>query len=224
MKERVLRPGPLKARYRHPAPDRVGADPLGDAVDKDVGVSCEDAEDEASSEDEMMPAEQARHQRVLVESSRRRKRHRGDGKTTDPNVLSLPERNAVGPATGEQYEQPPNRFLESAADRGADLDTDERVDKELVGDLNRKYLGGYDVSAGVALLAPWLHFFPLAEVQKRGRWKTLESVMRYEKARRRHQEMARLDPNLRRHPEECARRVGGCVRGRDVAPLPPRRR
>ena len=62
----MLQPGPLKAKYKHPAPDRGGADLLGDAVDKDVEVNYEDAEDEASSEDEMVPAEQVRKKRALV--------------------------------------------------------------------------------------------------------------------------------------------------------------
>ena len=63
-----------------------------------------------------------------------------------------------------------------------------------------------------------------AEVQKRGRWKTLKSVMRYEKAGRLHQEMSKLDPDLRHHLEECARVVGECVQGRIAGPAPPQKR
>jgi len=69
-----------------------------------------------------------------------------------------------------------------------------------------------------------LNLRTLAEVQKRGRWKTLKSVMRYEKAGRLQQEMARMEPSLRHHLEECARLVVGCVRGAVAAPAPPRRR
>ena len=138
------------------------------------------------------------------------------------------------PLTGKQYERPLSNFLESAADQGIALDTDEQVDGELVKDLNHKYLGGYDVSAGITLLVAWLHTFPefgragnlrtLADVSKRGRWKTLRSVARYEQAGRLQQEMARMDPSLRHHPEECVRRVAECALGAVAAPAPPRRR
>ena len=52
------------------------------------------------------------------------------------------ETNAATLLTGKQYERPLSNFLESAADQGIALDTDEQVDGELVKDLNHQYLGG----------------------------------------------------------------------------------
>ena len=209
----MLQPGPLKAKYKHPAPDRGGADLLGDAVDKDVEVNYEDAEDEASSEDEIVPAEQVRKKRVLVEASRRRKRHKGDGETTDPDVLALlpvglarrgrlgmaawvifgfgaslrPSQNLglrqcdlIPPGSGEGQPRSYLAFMSAVFGVLRGSGTTQRVWSFDYAELAN--FVPYELRHAGPSWERLLHLRTLAEVQMRGRWKTLKSVMRYEEA------------------------------------------
>ena len=59
-------------------------------------------------------------------------------------------------------------------------------------------------------------------VQKRGRWKALKSVMRYEKAGRLQQEMAQVPAVMAKHYAACESQIEVLVRGRLAPAKPPR--
>ena len=60
----------------------------------------------------------------------------------------------------------------------------------------------------------------LLEVQKRGRWKTTRSLVRYEKHTRMLQAWNRLPAAVRAHAERCQKAVGEFMLGRREAPPP----
>ena len=67
-------------------------------------------------------------------------------------------------------------------------------------------------------------FRALDAIQKRGRWKTMKSVMRYEKAGRMMQEMSRLSKPMQDHLALCAAHLGAYILGKETPPEPPRSR
>ena len=62
----------------------------------------------------------------------------------------------------------------------------------------------------------------LPTVQKRGRWKALKSVMRYEKAGRLQQQMAQVPAVMAKHYAACESQIEVLLRGRLAPAKPPR--
>ena len=61
----------------------------------------------------------------------------------------------------------------------------------------------------------------LLQVQKRGRWKSTRSLVRYEKATRMQQQWNKLHPALKSHAERCQKELEGFVLGVFPPPVPP---
>ena len=63
---------------------------------------------------------------------------------------------------------------------------------------------------------------PQLEVQKRGRWRSYKSLVRYEKAGRLQYTAAQASPQLRAYTEACAARLAPLMLGVDASiPVPP---
>lgn len=60
---------------------------------------------------------------------------------------------------------------------------------------------------------------PLEEIRKRGRWRSLQSVDRYEKGGRVAQQLSLLTPGALRHGQKCASAIGAILTG--TCPPPP---
>ena len=160
VKERLLQPDvePRNGLKRKRFEGR--RDLLGDAAVAAPRADWGEAEDEESSDCPEANGQDGRKTKRLVQETKRKKRHRGDGINADPDVLSLLERNAVQPGTDLIYKSHVLAFLNHAEKNKYPLLSEAEVDARLVQKLNRDFLRGYEVSKGTQLMAGWMHYYP----------------------------------------------------------------